>query len=70
MKIGLPGNGPPMERYTSKLSGLWAKLFVVHNIMTLFVVHSVIHNTKLKLFRSQFNIINHIVNDKGHNLAL
>ena len=32
---------------TSKPSGLWAKLFVVHNIVTVFVIHNVIHNTKL-----------------------
>ena len=27
-----------------KPSGLWAKLFVAHNIVTLFVIHNVIHN--------------------------
>ena len=33
-----------MNLITSKQSGLWAKLFVVHNIATLFVIHNVIHN--------------------------
>ena len=32
------------RKITSKPSGLWAKLFVVHNIETLFVIHSVIYN--------------------------
>ena len=29
---------------TSKLSGLRAKLFVTHNIVTFFVIHNVVHN--------------------------
>ena len=35
---------------TSKPSGSWAKLFVIHNIVTVFVIHNVIHNTTLWLF--------------------
>ena len=39
----------------SKPSGLWAMLFVVHNIVTLFVVYNVIHNAKLWSFQVIMN---------------
>ena len=55
---------------SSKSSGLWAWLFVVHNIVTHFVIRNVIHNTKLWPFsviindkRSQFSIMNDISNN-------
>ena len=49
---------------------------VVHNIVTFFVVHNVIHNTELRPFQaimndkiSQFCTMNDVVNDKNHNIV-
>ena len=33
-----------IDALTSTPSGLWAKLFVIHNIVALFVIHKVIHS--------------------------
>ena len=48
---------------TSKPSVFWAKLFVIHNIVTLFVIHNVVHNI-VTIF------VHNVVHNVIHNTIL